>query len=334
LRSLKYPSVIILVGFSFWASAQKLSEETKVLEALRIQGGFPLTLTATRSVVFYDQTLAEPELQTIQKAFQQTGIDAVAYLETARSMAGMDCKRATLKYLIKRDIKFLIFPEKLNNQYTFKFAFFDSKIDFINPQKAFWKVQDASLNNVLKTIYQEAIATEKKQNLLINDLPEYVNSNDISPITGRRNETLATDLGYFAVAFPKWGDEAADKELEIFLKENYTGKYELVESDADEADLRKRGFLFVLRYLHTYGSLAKELLGYPMARSESAIASSTFLNGELQLKTIASKEEVYKFYLKKLETGEVFLGKWDADIKWRDALKNHIDSYKAEKKLR
>jgi len=331
---LKYFFTFILSLISFFIYSQIYSEEAKLLNPLRLEGGFPLTLTTTRSAVFYDQSINNLDLQNVQSGFQQTGIDAVTYIELARSMSGMDCKRSALKYLLKRDIKFLIFLTKQKNQYSFKFAPFNSKIDFVDSTKPCWLVQDQSLNSALKRIYQEAIGSEKKQNFLINDLPEYISENEITPINGRRNELLATDLGYFAVAFPKFGEETPDKEFENYLAENYTGKYEIVDAYAEESDLRKKGFLFILRFIHTKGSLAKNILGYQTPESESALASATFINGELQLKTIPSSEEIYKFYFKKLETGEVFLGKWDADITWQDALKNHLNAYKAEKKLK
>ncbi len=301
---------------------------------MKVEGSFPATLLSTRSAIFFDESLNQTELQSTQKAFQQTGIDGVAYFEIERSLAGMDCRRAALKYLVKRDIRFLIFMRKLNHHYEFYVTTFNGKTSFIDASQTAWFIHDTSLNNGLKTIYQTAIASEKRQNFLINDLPEFVTEKEASPLVARRSEALVTDIGYFAVAFPKFGDDQADKDLENFLKENFKGKYELVNPDVDEAELRKKGFVFILRYVYTNGFLAKDILGYQTTKSESAIASTTFVNGELQLKTIPSTVNVYKYYFKKLETGEAFLGKWDADVTWQAALKNHLDAYKAEKKLK
>jgi 2-keto-3-deoxy-galactonokinase len=98
--------------------------------------------------------------------------------------------------------------------------------------------------------------------------------------------------------------------------------------------LRKKGFLFVLRYVHAKGFLAKGLLGYEVAKSENAIASAIYIDNQLQLKTIPSSQLIYKFYFKNLEYQNVFLGKWDADTTWEEALKNHLNAYKFEKKLK
>ncbi len=314
--------------------AQSYPEEAKIFASFKLDAGMPSNLLASRSAVFYDLAMAETELQSTQKAFQQTGIDAVSYFEIASSMAGIDCRNATLKYLLKRDIRFLIFIRKVNDQVEFYITNFNGKIDFIEVGQPTWFVHKNVLNDALREIFQTAIATEKKQNFLINDLPEYISAKEAKPITGRRNETLTTDIGYFLVAFPKIGNEAADKELEQFLKENYSGKYEVVDLKTEEGELRKKNFVYVMRYVHAKGALAKNVLDYVTTKSESAIASATFVNGELQIKTIPSDEEVYKFYFKKLETGEVFLGKWDADVTWQEALGNHINAYKAERKLK
>lgn len=326
--------LVLLASQLIGLQAQTLSSQVQLFSSMKTDGGFPATLLSTRAAVFYDEIISETERQTIQKAFQQAGIDAITYLEISRTLAGVDCQRTSFKYLVKRNIVFLIFLRKAQNEYEFYFTSFNNKPDLIDKSQPAWFIHESGLKKALNMIYQMAIAAEKKQNFLINDQPEYITEKEASPIVGRRNETLTTDIGYFSVAFPKFGDQAADKELEIFLKENYSGKYELVDGNADESDLRKKGFLFILRFVHAKGSLAKDVLDYESTKSASAIASATFTNGELQLKAIPAEEEVYKFYFKKLETGEVFLGKWDADILWQDALKNHIHAYKAEKKLK
>ncbi len=311
--------------------AQTYSEEAKLFTSLKLDGAIPTNLLASRSVVLYDLSIPEKDLNLVQKAFQQTGIDAVVYFETARCLAGADARKAITKYLNIREIKFLVLLRKIKDQYEFYFTEFNGKADFIEPNQAAWFVHDSNLNVGLKNIFQQCIGNQKKQNFLINDLPEFHTQ---GTIVGRRNETLITDIGYFSVAFPRFGSDAADKELEQSLKENYTGKYELVDPKTEESELVKRRFLYVLRFIHTQGALAKSVLGYDVSKAENTIASATFVNGQLQLKTIPSDEEVYKFYFKNIETGEVFLGKWDADTTWQEALKNHINSYKAERKLK
>jgi hypothetical protein len=54
----------------------------------------------------------------------------------------------------------------------------------------------------------------------------------------------------------------------------------------------------------------------------------------VQLKNIAANTVVYKFYVRHIDSGNIFLGtKWDADTTWQDALKNFIGGFKAELKI-
>jgi hypothetical protein len=71
-----------------------------------------------------------------------------------------------------------------------------------------------------------------------------------------------------------------------------------------------------------------------MNHRETAYASITFPGGQLQLKTIPAQTEVYKFYFRHIDNGNVFLGnKWDADENWLDALRNHVLGFKTDAKL-
>ena len=82
---------------------------------------------------------------------------------------------------------------------------------------------------------------------------------------------------------------------------------------------------YVLCYIHTRNVVSKEILGYDMTKSESALASVTFPNDAMQLKTIPAETLVYKFYFRHIDSGNVYLGtKWDADVTWQEALRNYL----------
>jgi len=129
-------------------------------------------------------------------------------------------------------------------------------------------------------------------------------------------------------------DVRADAELQAYLKENFQVKYEIVEPNVEEKDLVERKFIYVLRFIHAPGSLAKGILGYDMDKAESAFMTASYPGGTLQLKTIPSENTIYKFYIKHIEDNIFYLGlKWDADLTWQDALKNHVDGYRAAGRL-
>jgi hypothetical protein len=129
----------------------------------------------------------------------------------------------------------------------------------------------------------------------------------------------------FKVAVPKFGNEKDDAVLEQLLKEYFPVKYELVDPVLTERELESKGFITVLRFVHTRGIVAKQILDYDLSQMATSIASVAMVNGEAQLKTIPAEETIYKFYIKHLEYGNLFLGnKWDADRTWQAALANHL----------
>ncbi|NJM24968.1 MAG: hypothetical protein HC859_05110 [Bacteroidia bacterium] len=124
-----------------------------------------------------------------------------------------------------------------------------------------------------------------------------------------------------------------DRVLEAMFAD-WPFKYKFVEPNVLEPDLRKQGSLYVLRFVYARGSIARELLGYPVTDSETAFATVAYPNGLPQVKNIPADAMVYKFYFKHIDSGNVFLGtKWDADTSWEQALKNHLKAFKAELKI-
>jgi hypothetical protein len=289
-------------------------------------------LLSFRSAVMHDYTFTRAELQEIQKAFQQIGIDAVAYFETDVVLAGKDVTKAFANYFVNRQIKYLILLEKTSGGFQFVTTAFNQKIGLIDDGQSAWRVQQSRLNELLRTVFQDSWRVQKKQNYLINEFPE--TDIIIDPFKGTRQEFYAIDLKVDHLAVPKFGNEAMDKELEQFFQSNYPLHYKITEAGMDEQMLRSQGFLYILCYVHTRGTAAKEILGYDMTKAESAYASVTFASGQLQLKTIPAGTEIYKFYFRHIDNGNVFLGnKWDADITWQDALRNHVLGFKTEAKI-
>jgi hypothetical protein len=316
---------IFFVLVSLTVVAQKLP-------SLQYTDQAPADLLATRSIVLYTNDYTAPELREIQQGFQQIGIDAVAYFERDKVLAGKDPARVHAQYLVTREIKFVVLLEKKNGAYQFSVTPFNGKESFFDDAQSAWRVTHTKMNEFLQTIYRDSWLTQKKQNFLINDLPE--SPGGINPIAGRRSEFYAIDLKIDNLAVPKTGDENLDKEMEQFLAANYPYKYKIVEATYDDRESRKLGFHYVLCYLNTRAKAARELLGYDMSKSENAYASVTYPNGSSQIKTISAEKPVYKFYFKHAESGNVFLGtKWDADETFMQALKNHLMGFRAEFKL-
>ena len=267
----------------------------------------------------------------MQQSFQKTGVDAVAYFELDMLTAGKDVTKAFADYLDKREVTNLMFVQKSEQGFRIIATPYNGKENVIDKQQAAWSHSNSNLNEALKELYR-ASSHQKRQNLLINDSPE--TGLKINPILGNRNEFYAIDLKVDPLAVPKTGDELVDKELEEIFKLYYPLKYKMTEPGTPEKDLRRQGSLYVVCFVHTRGVVAKELLGYDMSKSESALVSVTYPDNQQQLKSISSNTPVYKFYFKHIDSGNVFFGtKWDADLTWEQALINQIKGMKAELRL-
>ncbi|QOI96805.1 MAG: hypothetical protein HRU69_04535 [Flammeovirgaceae bacterium] len=295
-------------------------------------GPIPETILSTRVFVFTDYTFTEKEINTIHAGLVKTGVDAVGYTQVDKLFAGADITQAFIKYLQNREVGNLVFAFKNNPGYELMIVpLVVAENNTLTIPASVWKTQDRTLDEALMTLYRTALAGKRKQNLLINEVPEI--DLTIPLFTGNRNELFAYDLKVDNLAVQKFGDEKIDSELEEIMK-NYPFKYKLVEANVPEAELRKQGSLYLLRHIHTRGPAAKQLLGYDMSKGESALVSVTYPNGQEQIKTIAADVEVHKFYVRHIEFGHVFLGpKWDADTTWQQALQNFIKGLRNEMKI-
>ena len=330
---LKARLFFLLVLFGYHpVICQLVIPEKTLIQELNLQGGLPEKLLSSRTAVFHDYTITPKELQEVQLSFQRTGIDAIVYFELDRLFASKDVSKAFDLYLTKREITNLVFLEKDDQGYRLTITPFTGKDNIIEPKQPAWSTSNPLLTEALKTLYQTAANQQKKENLLVNDAAE--TDAKINFILGKRNEFYATDLKVDPLAIPKTGDEKIDQELEEAFKNNYPLKFKLTEPGLSEAELRKQGQLYVMCFLYTRGEVAKDLLGYDMAKTESAFLSVTYPEGQQQLKNIPSNAPVFKFYFKHIDSGNVFLGtKWDADLTWQQALLNHIRGMKAELRI-
>jgi hypothetical protein len=322
--------------FLFFISCTPLFAQLPITEEqfnARIKPGsvLPEKLLSSRTAVFYNYLFTTKELELAQTYFQQSGIDAVIYLDDDLVIAGRDVCVATAQYLNSREISNLIFLKKSNQQFSLTLVEYNRKANFIEEGQVSWNGQDRVLEELCRRLYLASAAGLKRENFLINDFPETDAS--VNPLGGRRNEFYAVDLKVDALAVPKFNDPEKDRELEEIMK-TYPFKFTFTDPNLSEADLRKQGFLYVLRFVQARAKVAKALLLYDMTKSESALVSFTYPGDQAQLKNIPANEQVFKFYFKHIESQNVFLGtKWDADISWQQALVNQIKGYKIEFKL-
>lgn len=311
--------------------AQLPLNEQQFYSRLKKDGPLPEKLLTTRTTVFYPYNMPMKELMTVQASFQRTGIDAVAYVENDMLTAGREVAVAMAQYLLSREITNLVFILKKEDGFHFYITLFNNKANFVEQDQPAWFAVNKSLDELLRNIYRTAAGGLKRENFLINEYPE--TGLRINPINGRRGEFFAVDLRVDPLAVPKFGDPDMDSALEEIMK-LYPFKYTLTEANLSENDLKKQGYLFVLRFVHARAKVAKNLLGYNTAQSESAVVSITYPDSEPQVKNIPANADVYKFFFKHIDSDNVYLGtKWDAETTWQQALINQLKGMKAEMKI-
>jgi hypothetical protein len=328
---LKYLVYFFALTLSTTYGQLPLNEE-QLLARINPGSTLPEKLLSSKSAVFYPVSVTTKELEMMQTSFQKSGIDAVVYFENDLLTAGRDVAAALARALISREINNLILVQKNGNGITLLIGEFNRKANFFEAGQPLWSSQNTSLEELLRTLYKTtASGSIKKENFLINDFPEIGLS--VNPFQGKRNEFYAVDLKVDPLAVPRFGNEEMDKQLEEIMK-TYPFKYTLTDPNLSEADLRKQGLLFVLRFVHARAKIAKGVMAYDMTKSESAVVSITFPENEPQLKNIPANTEVYKFYFKHIDSDNVFLGtKWDADTSWQQALINQIKGLKIELRI-
>lgn len=330
-RSIRSANVNPFVCFLILVPTLVLGQSVANLQRAGM-GPLPESILSTRVFVFTDHTFTEKEINTVHAGLLKTGIDAVGYTQVDKLFAGVDITQAFVKYLHNREVGNLVFAFKNHAGYELMIIpLVVAESNTLTIPAAVWKTQHRSLDEALMTLYRTALAGRRKQNLLINEVPEI--DLMIPVFNGNRNELFAYDLKVDYLAVQKFGNEKMDSELEEIMK-SYPFKYKLVDVAIPEAELRKQGSSYLLRHIHTRGPAAKQLLGYDMSKGESALVSVTYPNGQEQIKTIAADVEVHKFYVRHIEFGHVFLGpRWDADTTWQQALKNFIKGLRNEMKL-
>lgn len=320
----------LLLLLPLTGSGQIFTEQT-LLSRLNLSGSMPEEILSKRSVVLHSYALTPKEISITHENLVKTGIDAIAYFTLDGVLAGKDVAKSFSEYFTKREISNLIIIQKSISGYIVSITTYNGKDDFVNNNQNAWSTQSSSLADALNAVYRIALGGNKKKNLLINEVPE--TDLPVRIIDGQRSETFAYDLKADILAVPKFDDANYDKELEEFFK-NYPFRYQLTNNTDPESDLRKRGFLYVLCFVYTRSGEAKELLGYPVSKSESAFVSVTYPNGQIQLKNIPADTPVFKFYVRHIDSGNVYLGtQWDADTSWQQALQNFIKGFKAELKI-
>ena len=304
--------------------------------------------------------------QEAHKIFRQAGIDAVAYYNLEDVEAGTDASATLAQELKKREIKNIIvitqvmirIGNKDSERYAILITPFNGENTFISHGQQAWKTVEKTSEKLLDQVYKSVAKSGlAKENHLISDVPEFfAGAKDM--IRGKRFEGFAPDLKLDKLAVPKFQEIAvpdnrpgglANKNLEKEVEkanarvprdnrsleavmQEYPYEYGPVDYDPTKEDaLRTAGYQYVLLRLHSTGEHIKMMLEYDIQADETDYVTLMKDGAKMTLRTIPKDAPVYKYYIKHIYSGDVYLGTpWDADEAWEHALGHYITNMKKE----
>jgi len=279
----------------------------------------------------------------IHRYIIERGIDPVWYFYFDDIYAGPDLSKSISNSLTTREIENVIIYEKINDRsHNLYITTFNKNEFFFTHGQECVKIHATTTAQINRNL---AILIDRKdlisENLLFLDTPEYYNQSSL--IRGKRFQLYAADLKLDKLAIP--GLKSAgntiipenlptdSKEREMFnildstqvnpvllsLLKQYPFKYDFLASGFNEQAIRKKGYQFILLWLYNTTPEIQNMLKYPANAKEAKKTDNQ--------KHLANSDLlVYKFYIKHIYTGDVYLGTtWDADTNWQIALQNYLE---------
>ena len=323
---MKHITFILLLVFSFELSAQVLinaDEYKRRLKNIQLSDQLPEGLLEGKSIVIHAYPDG-PELyrtyaEVLQPGFQKAGIDVVSHYLFENIFSGKEVIPAFHSQITERDIDFLIYYIAGADHELIIMPFTE---DFFSGTA--FHLKNRSQEQLLDNLYlKTARSNQELLNLLILNVPAFPEFPQI--IKGRRAEFYDLNMKSGKVAIPKTEDSVFNKAIDSVFATYYPYKYGLVEPGLTDAELRREGYWFIMYSVKAPGRAVKKLLGYEASVEESAYESVVEINGDTTVKTIDIHKPVTKFYIKHIQSEDIYLGRhYDADEKWEVALKNYI----------
>lgn len=304
-----------------------------ILSRLTLEEKVPTDLLARKALLLHDESVTTSDLRELQRGFQKIGVDAVVHYPLQVALSAEEITKQFTEYMVKREVRFLIFFRKKEKLYELVFAPFNGKGGWVTDGHSAWQVLGGSLTDMLQSIYRTTAANQKKKNLLISEEPEtFV---PLRPVSAERSEFFAVSLKNDPVAVVRTGNTQFDQKLESVLKEKYPFKVMYFAPGTTTDQLRTKGCFYVLRQIHAPAADAMRLLGYSVNLSAPTVTTHSYPAGKAEPREIKGTTVVWKFYVRQVDSGNMFLGlKWDGDEDMWRAMENYVSGFQVSLGLR
>jgi len=364
--------ILILSSSTLTAFTQDEEINVAGLVFLKYQSNLPAKMLSSKTVVLVSSPNKpgesipldwKPLAEQAHKALAKAGVDPVAYYFYDDVYSGGEVRAAFAASWKKREISniLLIIQSDLNKskndmRYLLLATTFNGEPSLMTEGQPAWKANSKDFKKVLGRL-SRAANRQTNNNLLINDNPEYFN--DVHLINKNRAESYKADLKLGKLAVPKFAGtnlpgkrpgglvntlvknrlEQAEVQATTYnndlgnIMQGYQFEYGLVDNDLTEAEMKAAGYIYVLRSIHTAGIGIKRLLNYAVDEDDEYYITVKLVSGKPTMRYIPTGAPVYKYYIKNIKTGNIYLGKnWDADETWQESLKNVLYNIKLELK--
>lgn len=307
----------------------------------------PKNLQSTRSAVIViasDQTDWKKVSEEVHGNFKKMSIDAIGYFNVQDIFSGLDPTQGFIKQLSNRVVKnviFVISPETNNGQAEIIITPFEGNFDASSDKaRVAWGSVGLQFDDVFRLLGNDVINAEMDlANFLIPDKPMFFE--DAPIIKGTKYDVHSRDLRAVKIGIPKFKNLDSQTPLAIAFNKTVNSKNQKLEelmssypyefgyvNSIDEKDLYKEGYQYVLLNIHTSGLNIKRMLNIQINPGETEYVSINAKTKEdISLERIPFDKKVYKYYVKHLLTGDIYVGdKWDSGETWEKALENYLNN--------
>ncbi|MDN4165497.1 hypothetical protein QWY31_08295 [Cytophagales bacterium LB-30] len=366
LYSFPIKRFILAISLFFGLASSSLAQENFLIESklrsMQADTLLPSNLLMERTVVmvyapYYEGQSANEWNEVAKKVhgyLKKAGIDAVAYYNMYEIFAGGDVSRAFARDLSKRNIQNMIIVEWKpylagNERFRLMVTSFSGDENFISLGQKGWIRQGAEPESVSQQLYLASRSSGLSfSNYLIIDQPEFFRGTQV--FSGKRYELFWSDLRIDKLAIPRFPLADSTQNSPLVAEVNQAVRQEnllldslisatypfqgILTTSSDIEVLKKEGFQYILLYVSGPGRSVRELLEYKKVPGETHYISQILDGPNKGLKRLPAEAPVYKFYIKQLYSGNVYLGSvWDADTDWEQALSHFIQNMRVELKV-
>lgn len=275
--------------------------------------------------------------EEIHGAFVEAGGDPVAYYELEDIILSEGIQAGYASAFSQRQIQnIVVVTRRENGEVHIHIMPFTQDKNMVSPGTS-WSAMANNLTEIKERI--KAIGTSNKtQNLLVNDVPEFFSDKLASEVSSAAPQFLARNplnLNMFKLGIPLAGsagetaflttfrydllgksseqiaaEQKMEREgLESIFKNNYSHEVEFLTTSLTDEELIKNRVQFVLMRLEGREGDLMQSMGLEIPQS------------------IDRDRIVFKYYIKFLVRNELYLGpEWDADPNWDTALSNFLEN--------